>query len=65
MLGKIYLIHIYFIHPDLEIVRLYFLQVPGTCWGVPLAPAPHPPGGARCGTRCRFLGKKGGVPGYP
>jgi hypothetical protein len=45
---------------DLEIVRPYFLQVPGTYWGVPPAPAPHPPGGARCGTRCRFLGKKRG-----
>ncbi|EFP88068.2 uncharacterized protein PGTG_12515 [Puccinia graminis f. sp. tritici CRL 75-36-700-3] len=39
----------------LEIVCLYFLQVPGTSWGVPLAPAPHPPGGARCGTWYLFL----------
>ncbi|KAA1110469.1 hypothetical protein PGT21_022339 [Puccinia graminis f. sp. tritici] len=39
----------------LEIVRPYFLQVPGTSWGVPLAPAPHPPGGARCGTWYLFL----------
>ncbi|EFP78211.1 uncharacterized protein PGTG_04167 [Puccinia graminis f. sp. tritici CRL 75-36-700-3] len=34
-------------HRDVEIVRPYFLQVPGTSWGVPLAPTLHPPGGAR------------------
>jgi hypothetical protein len=40
----------------LEIVCPYFLQVPGTCWGVPLEPAPLPPGRARC----PFFGKKRG-----
>jgi hypothetical protein len=43
----------------LEIACPYFLQVPGTCWGVHLAPTPHPPGGAS------FWAKKGEVPGYP
>jgi hypothetical protein len=37
-----------------EIVCPYFLQVPGTCWGVPL----HPPGGARCQL---FWQKRGGT----